>query len=315
MRFFHSLITMVFIGIALPSIAGESINQTLAIDGVANVRIENLRGQITLSASEFNEITVKGELDVDAERFIFEREGSHINIKVLMPRHLAQGRNKRGSNLVITIPKQMKVNFVGVSTNVLLNGFSRSVEVKTVSGNIKASHLSTLVELTSVSGNINSRDLSGKIRLSTVSGNINDKNSTGRLNFKAVSGNVVTRSNAEEITVNTVSGDVETELSGVDELFVSTISGNYHGNMVLNDNGSIKMSSISGNLNLIFDKPVQAKFKMNTKAGGRLINKLTADNAIKAKYGARAKLNFSTGNGSGSVKATTVSGQIKVAGK
>jgi len=306
---------MVFIGTALPSIAGDTINQTLAIDDVANVRIESLRGQITLSASEGDEVSVKGELDDDAERFVFEREGSHINIKVQMPRHLAQGRNKRGSNLVINIPKHIKVNFVGVSTNVLLNGFSRSVEVKTVSGNIKASHLSTLVELTSVSGNINSHNLSGKIRLSTVSGNINDRDSSGRLNLKAVSGNVVARSRAEEVTVNTVSGDVETELSGVDELFISTISGNYEGNLALNNNGSVKMSSISGNLDIFFDEPVQASFKMNTKAGGRLINKLTAEKAIKAKYGPRAKLNFSTGDASSSVKATTVSGRIKVAGK
>jgi len=294
--------------------AGDSINEHLSIDNATNVRIEILRGNITLSASDENQVSVKGELDDDAERFIFEREGSHINIKVLMPRLIAQDRNNRGSNLIINIPRQLKVNFVGVSTNTQLDGFSRSVEIKTVSGNINANSLSSLVELTSVSGNIATDRLSGKIRLSTVSGDIKDKDSSGRLNLKAVSGNINTRSSAGEVSVNTVSGNVEVELIGVDEFFVSTVSGNYQGNLSLNENSSVKMSSISGNLNTVFNKPVQASFKLAVSAGGNLVNELTSDKIRKEKYGKNSKLKFSTGNGNGSVKATTLSGQIKVSG-
>jgi len=315
MNLFTSLIVMMFIGIALPSFAGENVNQTLAIDDATNVRIENLRGNVTLNVSDSNKVSVKGELDDGAQRFIFERSGSHINIKVLMPKNVDQRRRESGSNLIIDIPKQLKVNFVGVSTNVLLNGFSRSVEVKTVSGNIKATHLSSLVELSSVSGNIDSLNLSGKIRLSTVSGDIKDKNSSGRLSLKAVSGNIEVFSGAKEITVNTVSGNINMELSGVDELLVATVSGNYQSSLVLNDNGSVKISSISGNLDTLFENQVHANFKLASKAGGRLVNNLTEDKAETAKYGQNSRLNFSIGNGNSSVKATTVSGRIKVSEK
>jgi DUF4097 and DUF4098 domain-containing protein YvlB len=314
MRFFTFFIPLLFIGTIFSSMAGDSIDKHLAIDNATNVKIEILRGSITLSANDDNKVSVKGELDNDAKRFIFEREGSHINIKVLMPRLVGQDNSNGGSNLNISIPRQLKVNFVGVSTNTLLNGFSRSVEIKTVSGNINASALSSLVELTSVSGNIATHNLSGKIRLSTISGEITDKGSSGRLNLKAVSGNINTRSSAEEVTVSTVSGNIEVELLGVDELFVSTVSGDYQGNLVLNDNGTVKMSSISGSLDTFFKKSVQAKFKLAVSSGGQLINKLTSDKIVTEKYGNNSKLHFSTGNGNGSVKATTVSGHIKLSG-
>jgi DUF4097 and DUF4098 domain-containing protein YvlB len=314
MRFFTFFIALFLIGTTFSSMAGDSIDKNLAIDKATNVRIEILRGSITLSANDENQVSVKGELDDDAERFIFEREGSNITIRVLTPRNIDQDTSDKGSNLVINIPRQLKVKFSGVSANVLLNGFSRSVEVKTVSGNINASALSSFVELTSVSGKVTTQNLSGKIRLSTVSGDINDDDSSGRLNLKAVSGNVSTRSSAEEVTVSTVSGDVAVELLGVDELFISTISGNYQGNLALKDNGSVKMSSISGNLDTFFNKPVQAHFKLAANAGGNLVNELTSDKVTTEKYGKNSKLRFSTGNGSGSVKATTVSGHIKVAG-
>ncbi len=314
MKFFTFFIPVFFISCTFSSTAGEIIDQKLAIENAKNVRIENLRGNITLNASDENQVTVKGQLDDDAERFIFEHEGSHINIKVLMPKGISQDRSTNGSKLVINIPRLLKVNFTGVSSNIFLDGFSRSVEVQTVSGNVKASSLSSLVELNSVSGNIETNDLSGKIRLSTVSGDIKDQDSSGRLELKAVSGNINTRSSAEEVTISTVSGGVEVDLSGVDELFVSTISGNYQGNIILNDNSAIKMSSISGDLDTFFNKPVQAKFKLAVSAGGRLVNELTSDKIMSSKYGKNSKLHFSTGDGDSSVKVTTVSGRIKISG-
>jgi DUF4097 and DUF4098 domain-containing protein YvlB len=291
--------------------AGESIDKSLPLNSVNKVNIENLRGEVLIIGGDGDEVTVKGELDDKAEGFVFEQEGSQILIKVIMPRHIGHGSwNEKGSDLKITIPSHVKVDFDSVSSNVDVSNFSKGVEIKTVSGDIKAENLSEYINLSSVSGNIQSDNLAGKVGLSVVSGDIEDKSSSGRLSIKSVSGDITTESNAHEISLSVVSGEIEFTSKSVQELDISTISGNFEGDVNLIDNGYIKMSSVNGDLDLKLNEDIQASFKINSNAGGRLLNKLTNDKAHKAKYGPSSKLYFTTGNANSSVKASTVSGRV-----
>ena len=138
------------------------------------------------------------------------------------------------------------------------------------------------------------------------------RQSSGRALFKTVSGNLNANSSANEISANTVSGDIELKLAKVDELIVSTVSGGFFSQLSLNDNGLVKMSSVSGDLTLDFKNEVQASFNLKTNAGGNIVNELTSAKAKRAKYGPSAKLSFETGNASSSVRASTVSGRIEV---
>ncbi len=298
--------------ITLQSIAGDQVDESLSLDGATNVSVENLRGKVKIIGWDKNEVTVSGEIDDKAERFIFEKDGAFIKIKVVMPRHMNGSWNDNGSDLSISVPKNIRVDFNGVSTDVFIEGLKKSTEIKSVSGNVTANSLSQLIEISTVSGDIDSRDLSGKVNLSSVSGDINDKDSQGRIKLKAVSGSLQSRSNANEVFANTVSGEIDLLLGSVDELIISTVSGEADARLSLNDNGRIKMSSVSGDIDLRFENDVQASFRLKSNAGGDLVNKLTNDKAKHAKYGPSSKLYFETGNGKASVKASTVSGQIKV---
>lgn len=295
----------------LSSLAGEMIDKSLPLNNANKVTIENLRGEVVILGGSGNEITVKGELDDKAERFIFEQEGSQILIKVVMPRHLGHGSwNEKGSNLTINLPASVKVNFDGVSTNVKLSNVENNVNIQTVSGDINANNLSNTVHLSSVSGNIKSENINGKLNLSTVSGDIRDSNSSGQLNIKAVSGNIKTKSSASEVSAGAVSGEISVQLSQVEEFDVSTVSGDFEGFVSLVDNGLIKMSSVSGDMGLTLNKDIEAHFKISANAGGNLVNHLTSDKAQRAKYGPSSTLYFSKGNGNSSVKASTVSGRV-----
>nr|WP_241242447.1 DUF4097 family beta strand repeat-containing protein [Thalassotalea sp. G2M2-11] len=188
----------------------------------------------------------------------------------------------------------------------------KSSAIKTVSGNINVNNLAELVDLSSVSGDIKSRGLSGKISISSVSGDIDDRASQGRINLSVISGHLVSHSQAEEVSVNSVSGEVSLTLAKVNELSITTVSGDADARLSLNDNGLLKVDSVSGDISIQFDNNVQASFKMRANAGGDLINRLTDDKVQEAKYGPSSKLYFNTGNGSATVKASTVSGDIKV---
>lgn len=229
-----------------------------------------------------------------------------------MPRHYGSGWNDHGSDLVIHLPTNVRVDFTGVSSDVNVKNLTNSAEIKTVSGNIKVANLSNHVMVNAVSGNVNSKNLSGEIELSTVSGNISDQASKGKIEIKAVSGNLSVDSTATDVSLNTVSGEMEFSLQEVDDISITTVSGDADGTLALNDNGRLKLSSVSGDMTIGFTNDVQASFRIKSNASGDLVNKLTDEEPRYAKYGPSSKLYFETGNASATVKGNTVSGEIKV---
>lgn len=300
--------TLISLSYAIPSIAGEKVDESLAISDAISVSIENLSGEVTVTGWNKPYVTVKGELDDKAEKLIFEQVGNTVNIQVVLPN---QGKwNSTGSDLVIHMPSKLRMNFEGVSSDIELSNLSHSVTVKTVSGDIQAKDVAQHVELGTVSGNIKTDTVTGKVSLSTVSGDIDDNNSIGRLQLQAVSGEISSKSNANEVFASNISGNTKLNLGQVDELKVSTVSGDNSIKLVLQKNGMVKASSVSGSIILNFQPSIAADFRLRASAGGELVNKITSDEAKNAKNGSRSKLYFQTGNANGSVRIDTVSGDV-----
>jgi len=292
------------------SMAGEKVDESLDSRGVNSVTIENLSGEVTIIGWDKSSITVKGELDDKAEGLVFEKSGNRVNIKVELP--YRGSWNSDGSELIIHMPSDIRMNFESISSDVELQNLSNDITVKTVSGDIKASKLKENIELSSVSGSIKTSQLQGKVNLSTVSGDIDDKKSSGRLKLQVVSGEITSQSSANEVFVNNISGNTELNLDKIDELKMSSVSGDTEVKLFLNKNGVVKASSVSGEVKLDFQNDVAADFRLKANAGGDLINKLSDHQARHAKYGPSSKLYFQTGNGNGSVRVSTVSGGVTV---
>ncbi|MGB1199285.1 MAG: DUF4097 family beta strand repeat-containing protein [Thalassotalea sp.] len=316
MRNFIKLVSLSAALISTMSYAGDRIDKSLAVNDASKVIIENQRGMVSIIGTNNSTVSVVGELDDKTEAFIFEHSGATIMVKVKVPNNQRSWRNDgEGSNLTIKIPQQLRVDFNGISSNVSVEKLAQGVDIKTVSGEITVSKLQNNIEINSVSGDIDSTELSGKIQLSTVSGDIEDVKSAGRLSIKSVSGSIQTETIATEVVAETVSGDIELALADIDELEISTVSGDSDVDFALNENGSVKLSSVSGEFDLNFSKDIQANFRLQTNAGGSIKNKLTSDKAKRGKYVPSEKLSFTMGSGSGSVKASTVSGDIQLSKK
>jgi len=309
-NFMMATLTSASLLLAPFSIAGEKVDETLVSTGVNAINIENLSGEVTIIGWDKASVTVKGELDDKAEKLIFKQVGNTINIKVELPNR--RSWNSDGSELTIHMPKNIRMNFESVSSDVELENLTNNVAVKTVSGDIKATKLSERIELSSVSGNIRTKALQGKINLATVSGDIDDTNSSGRLQLQAVSGEINSDSQANEVFVNNVSGNTKLNLAKVDELRISAVSGDTVVSLFLQSNGVVKASSVSGEVELDFQNNIAADFRLKANAGGDLMNKLTNHEAEEAKYGPSSKLYFQTGDGSSSVRVSTVSGDVIV---
>jgi hypothetical protein len=314
MRILQKVIPMMLFATACSSFAGEHIDKSLTLSNVNSVNIENLRGKVTVIGWDKDTITVKGELEDDAQGLTFSQKGANVKIKVELEKHNNNfwSNNDKGSILTIHMPKNIRVSFEGVSSDVDFENLHASAEGKTVSGNINAENLSERIELISVSGDIYSQKLSGKVSLASVSGNIKDRQSSGRLNLRVVSGEINAQSAAKEVLIENVSGDIQVTLAEVDELRVSNVSGDFSGSLSLNDGGAVKMSSVSGSLALKLQENVQATFRLSASAGGEIVNRITRQKAEKAKYGPSSKLRFETGNANANVRVSTVSGEIEV---
>lgn len=313
----RNIIRLVSLSIALisnMSFAGDRVDKALPLNDANKVIIENQRGNVNIIGTNDKNVSVEGELDEKTEAFIFEHSGATILIKVEMPNNQRNWRNNSngGSNLTIKIPRQTRVSFNGISSGVNLTGFEEGVDIKTVSGEIKASNLEKIIDINSISGDIESKELSGKIQLSTVSGDIANKQSSGRLLIKSVSGSIKAKSDASEVSAETVSGNIDLTLSKIDELDINTVSGDSEVYLTLNNKGAVKLSSVSGEFNMKFTDEIQANFRLKTNSGGSINNMLTHDKALRGKYTPNEKLSFTTGNGNGSVIATTISGDISL---
>jgi DUF4097 and DUF4098 domain-containing protein YvlB len=293
--------------------AKQQIDSTLSSDNltsVTNVTIEIRMGEVTIVGWDKNEVHVEGELDNNVDEFIFKEENGQIIIKTKYENSRHSGHSD--TDLTIKIPKNLRASFDGVSGDVVVKNLRNNARINTVSGDIKASDLNGNIELSSVSGRIKSNNLDGKISLSGVSGDIDDSASQGRLELRAVSGEISSKSSASQVFVESVSGDVTLALGQIEEIRVATVSGEVNIALTLNKNGVLKVNTVSGDTAVDLQKDIEADFRLNASAGGRLINKLTNDKAKRTKYGPNSTLIFQPGDANASISMNTVSGELVV---
>jgi len=294
-------------------LAATDVAESLSSDNVTNISINNHSGFINVVGWDKNKISVTGTLDDDAEKLIFEQKGAQVLIKVEYPR--MDNWSADGSKITVFMPKNIRMKSSSISSDIHVSNLHGGVEVKTVSGDVLAKNITQNVEISSISGNIDSDKLAGKVFLSAVSGDIKDTDSTGRLEIRAVSGEVVTNSQAKEVFFNNVSGQSELNLAEVIELRIRTVSGDLEAKISLNEKALLKASTVSGDLNFIFQKGVDADFSLKSSVGGDIDNNITQDKTEHDEYGPGAKLNFQTVNGSALVRVSTVSGNVEVSSK
>ncbi|HJN52196.1 MAG: DUF4097 family beta strand repeat-containing protein [Pseudomonadales bacterium] len=285
--------SILFILAALPAAlqAGDEVDQqrTVSSDGV--VEIQNTRGAVKITGWEEDVVRISGELDDLATGLTFEVEDGVTLIRVDMPkRDINHGD---GSDLHIRVPRRSRVEFDGVSTDVVVSEIAGGTGVHSVSGDVRALRLDNRIRIKSVSGEVDVGQATGKIRVSTVSGDMHLDLDTS------------------EIAVDAVSGEVRLRLGDFDRLTVSTVSGDQDVAGHLNDSGHVSMRSVNGEMSLRFSDKVNAQIDVKTGPGGDISNHMTADEPEDV-FPVQMKLRTTLGDGSGTVTMNTVNGDIKL---
>jgi DUF4097 and DUF4098 domain-containing protein YvlB len=304
-----------FLCLSWTVLADEKIDRSLDVSKTPYVQIEHVNGSAKVIAWDKSEVKVTGTLGERTDKFIFEKDGNEVLIKVKVKNNNGWGNwgSDKGDNLEIFIPRQSKVYYSAVNADVELAQVRGGAKVETVNGSIDVKELAGRIRLESVNGRIAADSLEGDVRISTVNGTIDSRSSKGKEDsYESVNGNIEVFSESGDINVETVNGDIELALGNVNQLNMDTVNGSIEAKLELEENGEIDASSVGGSIRLYLQSDVSARFDIEGHAGGKITNNLSADKEQKAKYGPNRWLKFSLNGGSAKVNVSTVSGRIRL---
>ncbi len=289
----------------------QKVDETRIAEADGLVRINVVRGEITVKGWMKNEVRIQGVLDEELEEFVFNVDGSETVIKVRIPRNNSSWYNRGETDLVIQIPENSKLDIGGVSLDVDVKGVRHSVDIGVVSGDISLEGGSNRIVLQTVSGDIDVREVTGRIKVKTVSGDIESYDSSGESNYGTVSGDVLIERGGEDIEVETVSGDIEILHTDFVEVSGHSISGDVEIRGHMKKGGIVEFDNVSGSIRLGLQGTLDARFDLETGSGS-IRNRLSDDEPRASKYVRDEYLRFTLGDGSGEVILSTRSGNITV---
>lgn len=291
-----------------------TINETRQVRANERIEIEVMRGEVSIRTGTDNTFSVSGVLDELAEGYELRSANGLTYFEVVMPRNVSNRgfRRAQESELEFVVPVGSRVSYVGVNAEVEIDGVAGGSDVSTVNGDITASNLSERIELSTVNGDITSRNNNGRMEIQTVNGEIRDSGSYGRADYEAVNGELDIDSAAEDVTITVVNGSVQAQLSGVRELRLQSVNGSMDVTLADSVSPRVNGSTVSGGISLTLMPDVDARFSLQSHAGGRLVNNITDDEVVRARFGPASNLDFSTGQGTGTIDMSAVSGRLEL---
>ncbi|MFD8143608.1 DUF4097 domain-containing protein [Streptomyces sp. NPDC059708] len=184
---------------------------------------------------------------------------------------------ERSVTVTLTVPAATAVQLATVSATAFVSGISGATDVNGVSGD------ATLV------------GLSGRVKAHTVSGSVEVQSVTGELGFHSVSGGLTVVDGAGgSVRADSVSGDMLIDLAAEGAAPKPV---------------DIFLNSVSGQVAIRLPHPADAKVEANTATGS--VSNAFEDLRVTGQLGAK-RITGTLGKGSGTLRATTVSGSIAV---
>ncbi|HET6554351.1 MAG TPA: DUF4097 family beta strand repeat-containing protein [Dyella sp.] len=279
------------------ALADTPINLTHDASPNARISISNVKGAVTVTAWDRNQVQVGGRLGDGAKPLAIEGSNSDMEIKVE-----SQGKsgwfnwnneNSMGSTtLDVRVPKGASLDVDVVSAPLSIDGIDGgTIKANTVSGKARVNARSPDVDVESVSGSIELAGSAGKVSLQTVSGDILAPNVGNEAELQTVSGRIrVNGGPWRKLNLSTVSGDVQ--LSGG-----------------MAPNGVFDVDSMSGDVQVQVPSNLSATIHANTFSGD-----LRSDfgTVKKVEHGPGSELQATAGAGNAKMNIETFSGDLRI---
>lgn len=263
----------------------------------AHVTISNVKGEVTITAWDRNEVHVGGQLGDGAQPLAIEGSENNLTINVQAQGHGGwfnwSGENAmEPSTLDINVPRGASVKVNVVSASLSVDGINGGdIEANSVSGRVRINAQTPMLSVVAVSGNIAFSGHAKQAKLQTVSGDILAPTLGNSAELQTVSGRIQAGGGPwQQLSLSTVSGDVQ-------------LTGN------LAEGGNMSIDSMSGDVQLQFPAPLNANLHASTFSGD-----LRSDfgTPTRPEHGPGSTLDVVAGNGSGKIHIESFSGDVRI---
>ena len=246
-----------------PAAAEQTVDETRPMDTGGSIRIQTVEGDIEIRGWDKSEFRLTGELAGDEQRLDIRGDAGDWRIEVEEAQgdwHWPWGRGSGGgTHLQLTVPA------------------SALVSARTVSGDLDIGGLDgDWLRVTSVSGDMDIDTAHAEYEIETVSGDATIRGEGGRLDAETVSGDIDARGIVARAVAETVSGDLEIVAEAIDELDLSSVSGDMELTVTPSSDGRLQLESHSGTMDLVL--PADTRFRLDFDSfSGDLENEFGGD--------------------------------------
>jgi hypothetical protein len=271
--------------------AGKPVHETVAAQPEGAVEVVDVTGDIEIIGWDRPEITVDGKIADSVDRVDVTSSGSRSSVHVVT----RKGWNWGGGDdtrLTVHVPAKSALSASLVSADVKVRDVRGDVMIQTVSGEI-------------------SGEVGGDLHVSGVSGDVRVRAPAAQhLEVKTLSGDIELTGGGGEVDITTISGDAKIELDTLKRGHFKSVSGDMSVGLALAPDGQIDGQSVSGTLHFNFANQPDAQFDVQTITGD--IANCFGEKPMESRYGPGSRLSFKSGDGKGSVRVDTKSGDVRV---
>jgi DUF4097 and DUF4098 domain-containing protein YvlB len=290
--------TLVLALLSAPAFAATAIAESSApLDARGTFEASNVRGRISVTAWDRNEVSWSGSLGAGA-KLVVEKSATRVSLSVESENESSwTGWNKgprEDSVLVIKVPATASLDLSAVSANIDVTAMRGSAEI----------------EAESVSGEVSLRASSAdKLDISSVSGDVSVEGHAGRVDAETVSGDLRVSGASGDVSVETVSGSVIVRAQTVTEFEAASVSGDIDFEGALAANGRMDVESMSGDVRITLPADTSARVTAEVFSGD-LDN--TFGLAVEDEDGPGSTMHGKIGSGSASIEIESFSGDVEL---
>ena len=284
-----------------PAFAATTINETRALDADGQVHIENVKGKVVVRTWSQPQVRITGSLGKGVEKLAVTGDARSLSIEVKYPNSHGGwnlwGRDDRRTEpsiIEVMMPQRASLDIDSVSADVDVQQMAgRRLAVDSVSGDVVVTASSP-----------------GEASFESVSGDTTLRITTGSVQAESVSGDISLQGGLTgEVSLESVSGSLSVIAKALDELRVSSVSGDATLRTGLKAGGEIKAETLSGTVDLTLPKSASAKLHAETFSGD--ISSLVG-HVHREEHGPGESLDATLGTGQGKIRLESFSGDVRV---
>lgn len=284
-----------------PALAATPINQVRPLSATGSVSIDNMKGRVVVRTWDRAEVRITGSLGEGVEKLLVEGTADDLRIQVRNPSGGGgwfgwggNGGQAQASVIEVSMPVGASLDVETVSAGVDITGTAgRTLALETVSGDV-------VVRGARPAG----------ATVETVSGDADLELQTASIAVDSVSGDIRIRGKVSgAVSIETVSGDAELTVGRVQQLDISSVSGDSRVTASLAPGGRIGTESVSGGLVLALPADTSARLRVETFSGGisSPVGKVQTE-----QYGPGKSLDARLGPGAGDIRLESFSGDVRI---